>query len=143
MAVVTQFQDVAAPSVGRDVITAGGDQGVEVPVVLAEDQLVDRGCTRGFGDGGDQSAQSATQGVGLGVIQAGDQFGMAPGPQHEPAGDLHSGSDLGCPERISENHRSLSVVSIAQIKHESVGEVLIPVSLNLAVSAPGATRSAG
>jgi hypothetical protein len=105
VAFVKEFEEVAAAAIGGHVFAARGDERMVVAVVLQEDELIGRRCPSHRGYRGDEVAQSAAQPVHLGVMKSSDQFGVTSCPQDEPAGDLHAGPDLGCPQVISEDHR--------------------------------------
>ena len=93
----SQPEDVAAALPGGAVRAARGDQGVEVPVVLAEVQQVGGGCGGGIGYGRDQVPGPVAQGGQFGVIQAGRPLGVPAHPEEEPSGHLVTGRDLRGP----------------------------------------------
>ena len=102
----TQPEDVAPALRGGNVRAARGDQGVEVPVVLAEVQQVGGGRAGGLGHGGDQVPGPVAQGGQFGVIQAGQQLGVAAHPEEEPSGHLVAGRDLRGPQLVAEDDRA-------------------------------------
>jgi hypothetical protein len=102
----TQPEDVAAALPGGDVRTARGDQGVEVPVVLAEVQQVGGGRGGGIGYPRDQVPGPVAQGGQFGVVQPRQPLGVPAHPEEEPSGHLVTGRDLRGPQLIAEDDRA-------------------------------------